>query len=139
VLLTAGLTLSAPAKAAGTAVTVSNPWIRFIIRARPAAGYFTLNNSGNTPVQLIGAASPACGMLMLHQSQEVNGVEKMRPVKKVAVPAHGSVAFTPGHYHLMCMKPAATMARGKNVPVTLKFGDGTSLTADFPVRGAGDK
>lgn len=140
-LLAAGAMLSLPpaASAAAPAVSVSHPWMRFIIPARPAAGYFTLDNKGNAPEQLVGASSPACGMLMLHQSQEVNGVEQMRPVKSVIVPAHGSIQFTPGHYHLMCMKPTALMSKGHTVPVTLKFAGGKSLTTEFPVRGPGDK
>jgi periplasmic copper chaperone A len=129
---------AAPAFAAGS-VSIENPWLRFIIKARPAAGYFTLKNGGDKPVDLVSASSPACGMLMLHQSKEVNGVETMRPVKSVAVPAHGSLSFAPGGYHLMCMQPQPSMQAGSSAMVTLKFGDGQSLTQSFPVKGPGGK
>ena len=121
--------------AAPAGVTLEKPWIRLIIKQRPAAGYFTLKNESSAPVDLDGASSAACGMVMLHQSKEENGVEKMLPVKSVTVPAHGSVSFAPGGYHLMCMKPQ--MKVGDSVPMTLKFSDGASLTATFPVKGAG--
>lgn len=127
---------AAPAFAAGN-VSIENPWLRFIIKARPAAGYFTLKNNGDKPVALVSASSPACGMLMLHQSKEVNGVETMRPVKSVAVPAHGTISFAPGGYHLMCMQPQPSMQAGSSAMVTLKFDDGQSLTQSFPVKGAG--
>jgi copper(I)-binding protein len=127
---------AAPAFAAGN-VGIENPWLRFIIKARPAAGYFTLKNNGDKPVTLVSASSPACGMLMLHQSKEVNGVETMRPVKSVAVPAHGTVSFAPGSYHLMCMQPQPSMQAGSSAMVTLKFDDGQSLTQPFPVKGPG--
>jgi len=131
------LALTAAAFAAAPAgISIEKPRMRFIIKERPAAGYFTLKNDGGTAVDLTGAASSACGMLMLHQSKEVNGVEKMLPVKDVKVPAHGSVSFAPGGFHLMCMQPQASMKVGADVPVTLKFGDGDSITAQFPVRGA---
>ena len=117
-------------------LSIEHPWMRFIIRARPAAGYFVLRNGTNTPVELTGAASPACGSLMIHQTKEVNGVAKMLPVGSIKVPPGGRITFEPGSYHLMCMKPKAAIAPGKSVPVTLKFSGGQSLTARFPVEGA---
>lgn len=140
-LAAAILTLLAcsPTLAAEANVTVENPWMRFIIKARPAAGYFTLRNNGDKAVELTSASSSACGMLMMHQSRQENGVDKMLPVKSVPVPAHGSVSFAPGNYHLMCMSPTSAMALGANVPVTLKFIDGQTVTAQFPVKGPGGK
>jgi copper(I)-binding protein len=133
------LALGAPAFAAPKGVTIEQPWIRLIIKARPAAGYFTLRNNGDKPVELTGAQSSACGMVMLHQSKEENGVEKMLPVKSLTVQPHGTVSFAPGGYHLMCMKPQGSMAIGKSVPMTLKFAGGDSITAQFPVKGPGGK
>jgi periplasmic copper chaperone A len=135
-ILAAMLVLSMPAFAAG-GLTVEKPWMRLIIKARPAAGYFTLKNDTDKPVALTGAASSACGMMMLHRSVEENGVEKMLPVKSLTVPAHGAVSFSPGGYHIMCMQPQAGMEIGKSVPVTLKFADGSSIEAQFPVKGPG--
>jgi hypothetical protein len=111
--------------------------MRTIIPSRPAAGYFTLLNDTDKPRTLVGASSPVCGMLMLHKSVNENGVEKMLMQKRIAVPARGSLTFSPGGYHLMCMSPTKDVAVGHSVPVTLKFGDGTALIANFPVRGVG--
>ena len=122
--------------AAAATVSVEQPWMRFIIKSRPAAGYFVLHNNGDAAVELVGAASPACGMLMLHQSKQVNGVEKMLMVNSIKVPAHGSVTFAPGGYHLMCMKPTAAMQVGQSVQVTLSFAGGDKVSAPFPVKGA---
>ena len=88
---------------------------------------------------LTGAASPACGQLMLHQSVIVNGTAQMNMVMGVAVPAHGAVKFEPGGYHLMCMQPASGMTPGHSVPVSLEFKDGTTLSVTFPVYGAKGK
>jgi len=73
---------------------------------------------------------------MLHRSVNDNGQERMEMVASVSVPAHGEVKFAPGGYHLMCMSPTAAAARGGSVSVTLRFQDGGSLMAIFPVRGA---
>lgn len=130
-------TAAAPAFAAGM-VTVERPWMRFIIKARPAAGYMTLRNAGDQPATLTSASSPACGTLMLHQSKQVKGVDTMRHVTSIDVPAHGTVSFSPGSYHLMCMQPK-DMQAGESVPVTLSFADGGKVTAQFPVKGPGGK
>jgi periplasmic copper chaperone A len=125
-----------PAFAAG-AVTVEQPWLRLIIKDRPAAGYMTLRNTGDGPAMLTGASSPGCGMLMLHQSKQENGVEKMLHVPSITIAAHGTFNFAPGGYHLMCMQPQ--MQVGESVPVTLTFKNGQTVTAQFPVKGAGGK
>ena len=78
-------------------------------------------------------------MLMLHRSISQNGQERMVMVQSVAVPPHGKVSFMPGGYHLMCMSPSAEMRPGRSVPVTLRFADGGTLTATFPVRNATGK
>jgi periplasmic copper chaperone A len=137
-VLLVALLLAAPAQAAGS-VSIENPWMRFIIRATPAAGYFTLKNDSDSAVELTGASSSACGMVMLHETKEVNGVEQMMMVKSIKVPAHGTFSFAPGGYHLMCMQPQASMQVGASVPVVLKFADGKTLTASFPVKGPGGK
>ena len=126
------------AQAAG-GVSIDKPWMRFIIQATPAAGYFTLKNDGDSAVELTGASSSGCGMVMLHETRQVNGVEQMLMVKSVKVPAHGTFSFEPGGYHLMCMQPQRSMKIGASVPVTLNFADGKSLTAQFPVKGPGGK
>lgn len=132
-MLAAGLTA---AGATEPGISIGKPWIRMIIPQRPAAGYFTLSNDGDTPRALVGAASPGCGTLMLHESTSAGGVDQMEMVSSIPVPAHGSVAFAPGGYHLMCMSPAESLRPGSSVPVTLSFADGNTVTADFPVRGA---
>lgn len=120
-------------------ISLRDPWFRFITPTIPAAGYFTLSNSTAVPQTLIGASSPACGSLMLHQSVTKSGVEQMIMVPKVSVPAHGTLQFAPGGYHLMCMSPAGTMRPGQSVPVTLQFDGGGTFSASFPVRGATGK
>ncbi|MBU6297889.1 MAG: copper chaperone PCu(A)C [Alphaproteobacteria bacterium] len=125
------------AQAAG--VTVSNGWIRKLPANLPAAGYFELHNGGDKAVSLTGANSPACGMLMLHQSKDIGGMEHMSDVASVDVAAGKTVTFAPGGYHLMCMHPGPALQIGAKVPVTLNFRGGTKVVADFAVRNAGGK
>jgi copper(I)-binding protein len=131
------LSAAAPqAWAADSGLAISDTWIRVIVPSRPAAGYFKLTNNGDADQTLIGASSPGCGTVMLHKSVTVDGADKMEMVMKVPVPAHGALEFAPHGYHLMCMKPSADMKPGADMPVTLNFESGISLTADFKIKGA---
>ena len=137
-IIAGAVSLTLPAEAAKAAepdVSVSDAWMRVIVPSRPAAGYFKLENKGDSAVDLVGASSAGCGMVMLHQSLHENGMDKMQMVKSVAVPAHGSVDFAPGSYHLMCMAPSADLKPGTTTPVTLKFATG-DVTVDFVVKSA---
>jgi copper(I)-binding protein len=139
VVASACLAVGTAASKAASGVTVEKPWMRFIIKARPAGGFFTLHNDTSKKIELTGASSTACGMIMLHQTKKENGIEKMLPVKSVTMPAHGTIKFQPGSYHLMCIKPKDTMIVGHEVPVTLKFAGGGAVTVQFPVKGVGAK
>ena len=139
-LLSLGLAASifapAAAHAADSGLVVSDPWVRTIIPSRPAAGYFTLVNKTAKAEELVGASSPDCGTLMLHQSVNQSGVEKMLMVKSIVVPPGGQIEFAPGGYHLMCMQPTPAVTPGHSMPITLRFQDGGTITANFPIHGA---
>lgn len=113
-------------------LTLSGTWMRVIVPSRPAAGYFTLTNEGGEARTLVGASSPACGSIMLHESKG----DRMVMLPEVAVAPGESVSFAPRGKHLMCMKPAASLKPGSTAEVTLEFKDGATLTGTFDVKGA---
>jgi hypothetical protein len=131
-----GLVLCAPEAHAASA-SISKAWFRSLPAGVPAAGYFELRNDGDKALSLTGAASPACGMLMLHKSENMGGMEEMSMVDSIVIKPHATLSFAPGGYHLMCMQPALKI--GTQVPVTLDFADGGKLSAAFTVRGAKGK
>ena len=130
----AALALIAAAPAPDASVTDAR--LRVLLPSIPGAAYFDLHNSGASPLSLTGASSPACGSLMPHRSVTQNGMDRMEMAPSVPVPAHGSVRFAPGGYHLMCMQPSANLHPGDASPVTLRFSGGQALTASFKVEGA---
>ena len=132
-LLATGLAFASGAALADEAgITLSGAWVRSVLPSRPAAAYFTLKNDTGRDRKIVSASSSACGMVMLHLSKG----DRMAMADSVEVPAHGSVAFTPGGYHLMCVKPGEQVKPGATVQMTLTFDDGGTLTASFPVRNA---
>jgi periplasmic copper chaperone A len=129
--------LALPAIAAD--VTVTDGWFRALPAKLPAGGYFTLHNGGAQSVTLTGASSPACGMLMLHKSDAMNGMSGMSDVASVLVAAGDTVKFAPGGYHLMCTDPTPAMKPGVTVVVTLEFAGGFAFAAPFAVKDAKGK
>jgi hypothetical protein len=120
--------------AAAPGVTVSEGWMRALPGGLPAGGYFTLHNPTAKTLTLQSASSPACGMVMLHKSEMMSGMASMANVDSIDVKPGGTLEFSPGGFHLMCMKPA--LKPGDKVSVTLHFAGGTKVQADFAVRGA---
>lgn len=119
----------------GPTMAASHVWIR---EAPPGvtvmAGYFTLENLSGQTLTLISVASPDFNSVSVHRSVQKNGTDSMEPVANLAIPAHQSVAFAPGGYHLMLMKPVKQFYDGDLVTLTLTFSDHSSLTIMAPVR-----
>ncbi|HEY4113027.1 MAG TPA: copper chaperone PCu(A)C [Rhizomicrobium sp.] len=138
-VLLSSAAIAAPRTPSSSDVTISNAWFRALPAKLPAAGYFDLRNDGKITAHLTGAASPACGMLMLHKSSEKGGMSSMEDVQSIDVAPGATVKFAPGGYHLMCMEPTAAMKPGASVAVTLKFSDGSVATAKFAVKNTAGK
>lgn len=133
--LTCGGGLVHEAMAARPAVSVRDAWIRWLPAGLPAGGYMVLENHSTKPVTLVNADSPRhYSSVRLHQSGQKDGVMSMSDVDRVVIPAHSSVQFKPGGYHIMLLNAKHTIKPGQHVPVTLRFADGHRITARFLVR-----
>lgn len=126
-----------PAHAADPSLAVSGAWIRLLPGTLPAGGYFTVKNSTGRARELTGASSPAYGHVMLHHSTQSGGQSHMVMVDSVTVPAHGTLSFAPGGYHLMLMQPKGGLKVGGSVTIMLHFKNGTTLTVPFKLQAAG--
>lgn len=124
------LVLTSSAHAAD--VTVSNGWLRALPPSVPSGGYFTLRNNSARTVTLSDVESPACTAMMMHKTSAAG----MEHVMDVSVAAGETFSFAPGGYHLMCLDSKPMLKAGAQVPVTLHFKDGKSVTASFQVRNA---
>ncbi|MNJ33771.1 hypothetical protein D3C77_284610 [compost metagenome] len=119
------------ANAAMAQVQVQNAQLRLLPGDLPAAGYFTLTNTGAEPVALNGAQSDMFGQVMIHRSIQENGMARMQHIDQVQVPASGTLAFAPGGYHLMLMQRQKPLALGDQIAITLQFADGQTLPVTF--------
>ncbi|NLP62487.1 copper chaperone PCu(A)C [Paraburkholderia sacchari] len=122
------------AHAADAALTAQNAWVRWLPNDLPAAGYVTLKNDGDKPVDLVNVTSDDYGMVMLHQTVSNGSTQKMMMVHKATVPAHGTLSIAPGGYHLMLEHAKHKIAPGDTVHVKLQFSDGATLDTPFAVK-----
>lgn len=108
-------------------VSVSDGWVRLPPpTAESAAAYFSIKNHGSSDLVIDGVSSPTFGHAMLHRSAMADGVMTMRSVPEIRVPPGGKVALQPGGLHVMLMQPAAPLAAGDRVALTLSS-DGKPL------------
>lgn len=116
---------------------MENPWIRWLPAGVPAAGYLTLVNTGGGSLALIAAESADFGSVTIHRSVAREGIMRMEEVKEIPVGPHSRLDFDAQGYHLMLMDPVRPIESAKQIPITLRFRDGTSLTIPFEVRKPG--
>jgi copper(I)-binding protein len=125
---------SAAHAAGAQAISVKDAWVRWLPNNLPAAGYATLVNASDKPIDLIDISSDDYGDAMLHQSVSNGSTQKMVMVDKLTVPAHGQVAIAPGGYHVMLEDAKHKIAAGDTVHLTMKFSDGETVSAPFAVK-----
>ncbi|MBV9331247.1 MAG: copper chaperone PCu(A)C [Alphaproteobacteria bacterium] len=128
------LVSTAPARAGG--IEISNPWVRAMPAGLPDAGYFTIHNASRDAIVLVGASSPACGMLMLHKSSTEGGIAGMTEVPNVRIDGGQTLSFAPGGYHLMCSSPSREVRPGRQVAILLEFAASPPVKVRFTVRDA---
>ncbi|RDK01266.1 copper chaperone PCu(A)C [Paraburkholderia lacunae] len=123
------------AQAAGAhAISAREAWVRWLPNNLPAAGYVTLVNASDKPIDLVDISSNDYGDAMLHQTVSNGSTQKMVMVDKLTVPAHGQVAIAPGGYHVMLEDAKHKVKPGDTVHLTLKFSDGETLDTPFAVK-----
>jgi len=132
-LIFSAMLLAGNVTAAGR-LKVERAWIRAAPPgATMLAGYAVLHNAGDAPVIVHGASSPEFGSVSLHETIEVDAVERMQPIEQVEVAPGASVTFAPAGKHFMLMRPSRSLATGAAVTVHLDTNDSNGVDARFVV------
>lgn len=117
-------------------LTVSGCWIRSMPSPAPSGGYFVIANSANESVHLKSAASPAYGMVMLHQTVHKDGMSRMSAAHSVVIPAGGQLEFKPGAYHAMLEDPIKDHPVGSKIALDFLFDNGEKASAECEIKPA---
>ncbi|MFI1712908.1 copper chaperone PCu(A)C [Streptomyces litmocidini] len=109
-------------------------WVRWLPNALPAAGYTTLKNSSDEPIDVTKVKSPDYKNITIYQTVVDSESSKMVKVDKVTIPAKGEFALVPGKYHLMFEKPTHLITPGDSARVIFFLSTGKVFKTRMPVR-----
>jgi len=135
--------LSAPAAAAGPAVSVRDAWARHapMLEGEAAksgtgngAVYATLVNAGAKADALVSASTDAARAAEVHETYQDAGMVMMRQVEQIVVPAGGKVELKPGGYHVMLFDLKRELRTGQSIPLVLTFRDAGKVSVTATVR-----
>lgn len=134
-LLLAGLSSAAVGAKPACVPAIDKAWVRAAPPgATTLAGYLVLRNSCEGAVEVVDVESLDFGMPMIHRTEQVDGVSRMRPAGKLEVPAGGELRFEPNGLHLMLMRPLRPLAEGDRARLRLVLADGRRIYVEAPVR-----
>lgn len=103
-------------------VTVQGAWARSTVTGQDSTGaYMTL--TAREPLTLLGAQTPAAGIVELHEMKMVGEVMKMRASDSLPLAPGQPLRLAPGGYHFMLMDLQAPFKAGSAFPMTLLFRD----------------
>lgn len=120
---------------ADDAISIENAWVRDAPpHAEMSAGYLTIENHSAQTRTLTSLSSPQFKKVEAHKTEIVNGQVRMTREDKVIIPAHGSLKFEPGGYHLMLIHPLHELNKGDKVELRLQFKDAPPMAIHAPIR-----
>jgi len=120
---------------ADSAIVIHDAWIREAPpNANTLAGYMIIENLSNRSRALTSVSATAFSKVMIHRSEQKNGMAHMTHQQQVIIPANDKVVFASGGYHLMLMAPGQSLRDGDQVTVNFVFADESKLNVNFKVR-----
>lgn len=106
-----------------------------------AAGYFQIENTGSTPLELRRISSPVFESVEMHETLQDQGVSRMRTLEKLELPSHGGASFEPGGKHLMMFGFKQDLSKLSEIPMELELvaadGSVSRLGVQFALQAAG--
>lgn len=134
-LLLMSLSGAVMAQSATDEVTISDAYVRAVPPGQPnSASFMQVKNTSKVPHALVGGSSPAAKVVELHTHTMEGGMMRMRQVEKIDIPAGGSVSLQPGGFHVMLIGLKQQLVPGQEIPLTLKYEDGSEVTVNAPVK-----
>lgn len=140
VLLGALIVVSAlPVEAlAAEPLSVKNAWARPTAPGQKTAGVYMQLESA-TAAALVEVETPVAAKAELHRMSMDGGVMRMRPLRKLELPAKTAVKLAPGGLHVMLSDLKRPLKARDTVPLTLTIegagGARSTVKVDVEVRG----
>ncbi len=137
------------------ALTLKDPWSRVTAPGQTAgAVYLTIESKDGDTLTKASVPASIAGMAQLHETTHDSasggdsmgktgttdsggmggGMQGMKEVPSIAIPAGEAVVLKPGGYHIMLMELKAPIKDGQKFPVTLTFTKAGTKTVDAVAR-----
>lgn len=114
-------------------VTVEGAWARSTVAGQDSSGaYMTL--TAREPLTLLGAVTPAAGIVEMHQTKLEGDVMKMRAADSLPLAAGQPLKLAPNGFHFMLMDLKAPFRTGGHIAMTLRFRDAKGQLRPLEVR-----
>jgi len=114
---------------------VQQGWIRLLPGGMPMhAGFGRIDNACAQPVTIVGAKSASYGEVELHESRNVDGVNRMRQLKELRIAPKEAAVLKPGGMHLMLMDPVKPVKPGARIAIVFTLSDGREMLGEFIAR-----
>jgi copper(I)-binding protein len=99
------------------------------------AAYMVIHNNTDDDDALLGASSPAAGIVEIHESSmDADGVMAMMHVEEIPIPAHADAVLEPGGYHIMLIDLVESLTEGTEIELVLEFATAEPQTVMVPVQ-----
>ncbi len=103
------------------------------VTAKTGAGYLIVSNTGDTDDTLLEVRADF-PMVMLHKSEEKDGIASMMHVDQIAIPAGETVELAPGGFHVMFMGlDGDPFEAGEKIKAILVFEHAGEVEVEFSV------
>lgn len=125
-ILAAGLMIAATAAVAhefskGDLMVIHPRIFETAASAKTGGGYLAISNDGTEADRLLEVRADF-PQVMIHQTEEKDGIATMSHVEGIDIPAGDTVVLEPGGYHVMFMGlDGSPLKVGDEVPATLVF------------------
>jgi len=113
-------------------VAAEGAWARSIVAGQDSSGaYMTL--TAREPLTLLGAQTPAAGIVEIHEMKMEGDVMKMGAADSLPLAPGKPLRLAPGGYHFMLMDLQAPFKPGSTIAMTLRFRDAQGKERQLPV------
>ncbi len=114
---------------------LTDGWVRMPPVAMPMmAGFGRIANPCAMPVAIVSVSSPAFADVSIHETRNVQGVNRMRALDQLRIAPDDVAVLKPGGLHLMLMRPHAPLKEGSKVVVNFRLQDGREMLSELVVR-----
>lgn len=117
------------------AQVISKPWIKATPPGfKMSAAYMNIKNNTDTAIYLENVETKIAEFPELHTHNQVNGVMKMRQVKKILIKPQQIVALKPKSFHIMLIQLTRSLKVDEKIKLKLIFSNGKKVNVIAPVK-----